>query len=408
VVLGRLRTRLLLALSAAALGVLGAALLAGVAAGAPKPSTKGRPLPIARTSFTQSGQQVVWNVQLATPFSSSGLAADHRTICLLLERAGNGSVAAQVCLAAPRKGSTTPQLAYSRVTRKGPGKAKIIPATISRASSSSLTATFMPSDAGLSYRPLRFQTISRLAAAQCLPSIRRPAGCVTLNPAKPAKVALHSPIPVGCVASGPSYVTNGSRSRKVIALTFDDGPWIDTTQFLDILEREHVPATFFEIGEQVSTYGQGGAVQRRMLADGDMIGDHTWSHPDVAGGGAFAEQQITSAAAAIKHASGFQPCLFRAPYGAVSPGLISLARSLGFITVEWDVDPTDWARPGTDTIYSRVTSMAQNGSIVLQHDGGGDRSETLAALPREIAFFKARGYQFVTVAQLLGLRLIYK
>ena len=69
----------------------------------------------------------------------------------------------------------------------------------------------------------------------------------------------------------------------MIALTFDDGPWPDTPQFLSVLEREHVPATFFWIGEQVRQYGP--AVERRMLADGDMIGDHTWSHANVAGGG---------------------------------------------------------------------------------------------------------------------------
>ena len=75
-------------------------------------------------------------------------------------------------------------------------------------------------------------------------------------------------------------MTNGSRSRRVIALTFDDGPASDTPQFLSLLEREHVPATFFWIGEQVRQYGP--AVWRRMFADGDVIGDHTWNHANVA------------------------------------------------------------------------------------------------------------------------------
>ena len=94
----------------------------------------------------------------------------------------------------------------------------------------------------------------------------------------------------------------------MIALTFDDGPWYDTPQFLHILEHYHVHATFFEIGEQISTYGQGGAIERRMLADGDMVGDHTWSHPNVAAGGSFARNQIQEAAAAISQAThGFYP-----------------------------------------------------------------------------------------------------
>jgi peptidoglycan-N-acetylglucosamine deacetylase len=202
-------------------------------------------------------------------------------------------------------------------------------------------------------------------------------------------------------------VSNGAPNHRVIALTFDDGPWPDTPQFLDILEREHVHATFFQIGEQVSTYGP--AVDRRMLADGDMIGDHTWSHPDVSGAGSFAAGQISSTANAISAATGgFRPCLFRAPYGSVSGALISEARSMGFTTIQWNVDPTDWARPGTDAIYQRVTGGVTPGSIVIQHDGGGDRSETLAALPGEIATLKARGYSFETVTQLLGDQLIYR
>ena len=91
----------------------------------------------------------------------------------------------------------------------------------------------------------------------------------------------------------------------------------DTPQFLDVLEREHVVATFFEIGEQISTYGQGGAIERRMLADGDMVGDHTWSHPNVSARRPFARRpNLGTAAAAIKQATvAFSPCLFRAPYG---------------------------------------------------------------------------------------------
>ena len=81
---------------------------------------------------------------------------------------------------------------------------------------------------------------------------------------------------------------------------------------------------------------------------------------------------------------------------------------MGFTTIEWDVDPRDWATPGTTSIYHTVTSTAENGSIILQHDGGGNRSQTLAALPQEIQFFKRHGYKFVTVTQMLGQRLLYK
>jgi peptidoglycan/xylan/chitin deacetylase (PgdA/CDA1 family) len=212
------------------------------------------------------------------------------------------------------------------------------------------------------------------------------------------------------VPSGTPFVSHGPINKgKEIALTFDDGPWVLTSKFLTVLEHDHVPATFFEIGQQVSEYGQHGAIERRMLADGDMIGDHTWSHPDVAGGGAFARGQIAAAAAAINGAThGFEPCLFRAPYGAVSPALVSVAESLGFKTIQWDIDPRDWARPGVAAIYDNVLANAHPGAIVLQHDGGGDRTETLTALPVEIRGLERRGYRFVTIAQLFGLRLLYR
>jgi peptidoglycan-N-acetylglucosamine deacetylase len=210
---------------------------------------------------------------------------------------------------------------------------------------------------------------------------------------------------VGCRA-GPPFVSHGPTNRREIALTFDDGPWPDTPQFLHVLEREHANATFFQIGEQIGTYGK--AVDRRMLEDGDMIGDHSWSHPNLAAGGPFAATQISQTAASIRKLTGFTPCLFRAPYGAVSSALIAEARRMGFTTVQWDVDPRDWARPGTDAIYSAVVRGAHNGAIVIQHDGGGDRSETVAALPHEIESLRHEGYRLVTVAQLLGLRLVYK
>jgi peptidoglycan/xylan/chitin deacetylase (PgdA/CDA1 family) len=207
-------------------------------------------------------------------------------------------------------------------------------------------------------------------------------------------------------------VFHGPSTVHEIALTFDDGPWPDppTSDFVNLLAREHVPATFFEIGDQISEYDAHGTVEREMLADGDMIGDHTWSHPDMLTLGVAAQRaELAMAAAAIKHATGgFEPCLFRAPYGDVNPALLSLARSMGFTTIQWDVDPADWKLPGVGAIYQNVVSNANNGAIVIQHFGGGPRYETLAALPHEISTLRSRGYKFVTVTQMLGYRLIYR
>jgi peptidoglycan/xylan/chitin deacetylase (PgdA/CDA1 family) len=386
-----------------ALALSAAAPVAGAGAATPQP------LQVQSSSLVQQGRQVTWKLQLTSPFSPAALAGSGRTLCLLLQRVSLASVTSQLCVVGPRPGGHTARIVYQKVGRSGPGKAVGVSASVTRAGSRTLTATFRPSSFGMAYRSIRWQVINTLRPPACTPPKPNRVGCLTLFPAKAALAKLHTPQLVGCVPSGAPFVFNGPRTRRVVALTFDDGPWYDTPQFLDVLERYHVVATFFEIGEQIGTYGQGGAVERRMLADGDMLGDHTWSHPNVSGAGSFAAGQISSTAAALTRATGgFTPCLFRAPYGATSPALIAEARSMGFTTIQWDVDPTDWARPGTGAIYSRVVGGARPGSIILQHDGGGDRSETLAALPQEIQTLRSRGYGFVTVTQLLGQRLIYR
>ncbi len=369
----------------------------------------GQPLPVRAASLSQNGRELVWSVQLAHPFSPAALGRHHRLLCLLLERVRQASVAGELCVIGPRQGASSPRLEYMAVTAAGPGRPSVIAATISRANTGELTASFLPVSIGGKYSSIRWQVLSALSAPGCTGPSHGRVGCYMAFPARPALARLHTPQLVGCVPTGPAFVSQGAANRREVALTFDDGPWYDTPQFLSVLEREHVVATFFEIGEQISTYGQGGAIERRMLTDGDMIGDHTWSHANVSGAGSFAAAQISQTAAAIRTATGgFTPCLFRAPGGAVSPALIAEARSMGFTTIQWNVDPRDWARPGTGAIYANVIANAQSGAIVLQHDGGGDRSQTLAALPQEIHTLRAQGYTFVTITQMLGQQLLYK
>jgi peptidoglycan/xylan/chitin deacetylase (PgdA/CDA1 family) len=284
----------------------------------------------------------------------------------------------------------------------------MIPATIARTRPDELTATFLPADAGLSYSALRWQVLSAVNPPACAAA----AGCSVVSPAQPALLRMHTPKLIGCVAGGPDWVFRGPTGRREVALTFDDGPAATppSIQFVDLLAREHAPATFFEIGRQISQYDPRGAIERRMLADGDMIGDHTWSHPVMTALSASAQRaQLAMTAAAIKRATGgFEPCLFRAPYGAVDPGLLRVAHSLGMATIQWNVDPRDWSLPGVSAIVANVVANTRDGSIVIQHFGGGPRYQTLAALPQEIAALRRRGYTFVTVAQMLGYKLIYK
>ena len=239
------------------------------------------------------------------------------------------------------------------------GRTRAIEAIISRGSNRDLTASFLPSEIGATYKPLRWQVLSALGPPACTAPATGipPAGaCQVLFPVRPALVKLHTPKLVGCVAAGSKWVFNGPADARDIALTFDDGPWVQTPQFLDVLERYHVPATFFQIGEWISVYGQHDRLEQRMLRDGDMIGDHTWTHPNYTGAGPYERMQVVRAADAIRAATGFYPCLFRAPFGNTSPAQLAQVRSLGMTTIQWDIDPRDWALPGVDAIEDNVLS----------------------------------------------------
>jgi peptidoglycan/xylan/chitin deacetylase (PgdA/CDA1 family) len=287
----------------------------------------------------------------------------------------------------------------------------VISATVTRTTTSDLQASFLPAAVDLRYGPIRWQVISSVRSAACAPPAPT-GGCSVQYPSQPTLLKLHTPVLVGCTASGPSRVFDGPTREREIALTFDDGPWNDppSIDFVNLLARYHVPATFFEIGEHIPLWDPTGAVERKMLADGDMIGDHTWDHPNMVPlSPAEQTSELERASAAIRHATGgFTPCLWRPPYGDTSPSLISLARSLGFLTIMWDVDPRDWALPGVGAIYANVVSNAHNGAIVEMHFGGGPRYETLDALPEMIDTLRARGYEFVNLAQMLGLKLVYR
>ena len=210
--------------------------------------------------------------------------------------------------------------------------------------------------------------------------------------------------PVGCVASGPLVArTNGPRRREV-ALTFDDGPSPYTRSFVQMLRANGAVATFFMIGRQLGGYS---GTLREELRDGDALGDHTWTHPDLVSAGGV-ESQLGRTKNAIAAMSGYTPCVFRPPYGSYDTSVMRTARSLGLATITWDVDPSDYALPGVGAIEQRVLAQAQPGSIILSHDGGGPRAQTLAAYPHIIAALRARGYRFVTVPQMLGMRTIYE
>ncbi len=173
----------------------------------------------------------------------------------------------------------------------------------------------------------------------------------THPPAKPVRYR-----PVGCVASGPFAARTHGPRRKVVALTFDDGPSTYTRRFVQMLRAQHAVATFFMIGEQLSAGYR--SVLREELRNGDALGDHTWTHPDlVVSGGVQSQLQRTKSA--IAALSGYTPCVFRPPYGDYDGSVVRTARSLGLATIVWEVDPSDYTLPGVGAIEQRVLSQVE-------------------------------------------------
>jgi peptidoglycan/xylan/chitin deacetylase (PgdA/CDA1 family) len=269
-----------------------------------------------------------------------------------------------------------------------------IAARLKRPAPDKLVLSFDPRAAGL--RPGHY-TWRVLESGGC--SVRR--RCAAALPAEGSLAYRLRPVrAVGCTGGTGGPITNGPREGADVALTFDDGPSEYTDRFLDVLKEEGVHATFFEIGQEMPGRE---ATMRRILGEGDEIGDHTENHVEYPG-----YAQIADAATRIAEYTHFKPCLFRPPGGAVNSSVVSTAAELGMDTITWDVDPQDWSLPGTDAIYSNIVANAQPGSIILMHDGGGPRDETLAALPRIIDALRAKGYGFETVSALLGDKIIYR
>ncbi len=354
------------------------------------PQTNG-PLDLAAATLAQDHGQLVVTIVTRGDWTPGQLTPPRRRrLCLIVARAGAGvragAPATTACVAGAAGGGLGLRIA-GRVT----------PVAGGQPDGHTIVLRIDPAVLGLAPGTFRWQISSAWtdATAACPPS----AACHGLLPAAgPAAARLAASAPVGCTRSGKALVYNGARAAKVVALSFDDGPWSDTPAFVAELERERVPATFFLIGRQVPGHG---ALLRRELADGDALGNHTFTHPFLTRTG-DAQSQLADTNAAIEQASGYRPCVFRPPYGDVNAGVVATALAQGLTTVVWDVDPSDYTRPGAGAIAARVLAGVRNGSIVLMHDGGGPRDQTLAALPRIVAVLRARGYTFATVPELLG------
>lgn len=217
------------------------------------------------------------------------------------------------------------------------------------------------------------------------------------------------PVPTGCEvpadvrreqrASGEPIRSGPSARPKRIALGFDDGPSMQTVEVLDILERHGARATFFVVGAEAAKRP---AELREVVRRGHEVANHSFEHTNFKLAGAGAQRSELRATNAVIHrAAGFTPCVYRPPYGATNAELVRDALKLDLTTVTWNVDPSDWGG-SRESIAQIILDDAEPGSIVVVHDGGRDRAETIAALPKILRKLERRGYELVTVSELLS------
>ena len=250
-------------------------------------------------------------------------------------------------------------------------------------------------------------TLVALLLAEGLSVHKLGASRTPVPPTGDAVTALQSNAALWVAGPDGGLVPRQERIGKRVALTFDDGPdpeW--TPKIADTLRRLGVPATFFAVGTHVV---ENPGVIADLHRDGFEIGNHTFSHADLASAGMFRDLQVSLTQSAISGAAGIRPRLVRPPYSstpdAVDP---QQERSYGdvaqqgFVIALANYDSEDWRRPGVAEIVRNATPPSKHGGVILMHDAGGDRSETVAALERLVPELRARGFKFVELNGLLG------
>lgn len=198
---------------------------------------------------------------------------------------------------------------------------------------------------------------------------------------------------LGCEPAATGIVRNGSRYEDRVALTFDDGPGPDTPEVMRILEEGGAGATFFVTGAAASRAPE---VLDEMMRSGFELGSHSMAHEQYP-----TFESIQGVADIVQAATGFEPCLFRPPYGLVDAATEAAATEAGMATVLWDVDSSDYAAPSAAEVLAQA-EQAESGSILVMHDGPEQRDATVEALPTLIRDLKSKGFELVTVTELLG------
>ena len=199
------------------------------------------------------------------------------------------------------------------------------------------------------------------------------------------------------------YQAKLNPTEKVIALTFDDGPWPKTTaQVLAILKQNNIKATFFLVGQPLESFPD---IAKQVVADGHAIGNHTWHHWYKMMSDETATTEIEYTSALIYRITGVKTSLFRPPGGFLKNGLAKYAKQRHDAVIMWSISAADTdPHAQVPSLINNVVKGAKPGGIVLMHDGGGDHSKTVKALPEIISGLKAQGYRFVTLPELLEMQ----
>jgi peptidoglycan/xylan/chitin deacetylase (PgdA/CDA1 family) len=214
-----------------------------------------------------------------------------------------------------------------------------------------------------------------------------------------ARMAVAEGKAINHVLSYTPAIRAGGTKGDEVALTFDDGPGPYTQQLVTELNKLGVHATFFAIGDEERYFSPGTQLE---LRSGDVVGNHTESHPMMATLSAHDQyEQLFEQIARIELLDGPRPQLFRPPYGSFNATTFKLLHKLRLLMVLWSTDTEDYTLPGVPAIVQNALAGAHPGAIILMHDGGGDRSETIAALPAIVAGLHKKGLHPVTIPRLM-------
>ncbi len=250
--------------------------------------------------------------------------------------------------------------------------------------------------------PLRAQGITPTPAPQAN-AAAVPVATPAPAAAAPAPVSTPAPAATATPAASNEFVYSAVHvNGPYIAMTFDDGPHATLTpKLLDILKARNIKATFFVIGKNAAEYPD---ILKRISAEGHEIANHSWSHPDLAKLPLDTmRSEISRTQDAITNNIAKPVTLLRPPYGALSASQKQYVHdSYGYRIILWDVDPLDWRRPGAAVVSERILKGVKPGSIILSHD---IHPGTIEAMPGTLDALLARGFQFVTVSELIKLEL---